>query len=100
MAAKNSLLGWGLSLGALWLVQSGAFDGALDIEETPGKHNPTQNEWSLGYQPDEPTGKGLYFYRCAEARALGVAPIRRGQPGYREGLDGDGDGIACEPYRH
>ncbi|TNE38964.1 MAG: excalibur calcium-binding domain-containing protein [Sphingomonadales bacterium] len=23
----------------------------------------------------------------------------RGEPGYREGMDGDGDGIACEPYR-
>ncbi|MFA5966595.1 MAG: excalibur calcium-binding domain-containing protein [Sphingomonas sp.] len=22
-----------------------------------------------------------------------------GEPGYREGLDGDSDGIACEPYR-
>ena len=39
-----------------------------------------------------------YFRRCDEARAAGVAPMRRGEPGYREGLDGDGDGIACEPY--
>ena len=42
---------------------------------------------------------GLSFHTCAEARAAGVAPIRRGQPGYAKHLDRDGDGIACEPYR-
>lgn len=26
-------------------------------------------------------------------------PIYRGEPGYRVEMDGDGDGIACEPYR-
>lgn len=34
---------------------------------------------------------------CAEMRARGGA--RRGDPGYRPEWDGDGDGIACEPYR-
>lgn len=36
---------------------------------------------------------------CNDARAAGTAPIYRGEPGYRDGMDGDGDGIACEPYR-
>ena len=36
---------------------------------------------------------------CAEARARGLAPARRGQPGYAPWLDADNDGIACEPYR-
>lgn len=36
------------------------------------------------------------FANCAEARAAGVAPIRRGEPGYSSALDRDGDGIACE----
>jgi hypothetical protein len=40
----------------------------------------------------------VYYSRCAEARAAGAAPLYRGQPGYREGLDRDGDGVACEPY--
>ncbi|MFD2136119.1 excalibur calcium-binding domain-containing protein [Novosphingobium resinovorum] len=39
------------------------------------------------------------FRSCAEARAAGAAPMRRGQPGYNPQLDGDDDGIACEPYR-
>lgn len=39
------------------------------------------------------------FRSCAAARAAGAAPMRRGQPGYNPNLDGDHDGIACEPYR-
>lgn len=35
---------------------------------------------------------------CAAARAVGLAPARRGQPGYHPHLDRDNDGIACEPW--
>jgi hypothetical protein len=41
----------------------------------------------------------VYYSGCNEARLVGAAPIHRGQPGYREEMDGDGDGIACEPHR-
>ncbi|WP_312880730.1 excalibur calcium-binding domain-containing protein [Aminobacter carboxidus] len=36
---------------------------------------------------------------CDAARAVGVAPARRGQPGYWPSHDADNDGIACEPYK-
>jgi hypothetical protein len=36
------------------------------------------------------------FPNCAAARAAGAAPLRVGSPGYRAGLDQDGDGVACE----
>lgn len=36
---------------------------------------------------------------CDDARAAGTAPIYSGEPGYREKMDGDSDGVACEPYR-
>ena len=36
------------------------------------------------------------FASCAEARAAGAAPLRRGDLGYSLGLDSDKDGIACE----
>ena len=49
--------------------------------------------------PDRPRRGGVYYRNCAAARAAGRAPIYRGQPGYRSGLDGDNDGVACEPYR-
>ncbi len=42
---------------------------------------------------------GIYFRKCDDVRAAGLAPLYRGDPGYREGLDRDNDGIACEPYR-
>lgn len=41
-------------------------------------------------------GSDVYYARCADARAAGKAPLYAGQPGYREGLDGDNDGVACE----
>lgn len=37
-----------------------------------------------------------YYASCAAARADGKRNIRRGQAGYRRGLDRDNDGIACE----
>lgn len=49
------------------------------------------------YAPPAPSG--IYYRSCADARAAGAAPLYRGQPGYRPEMDGDGDGIACEPYR-
>lgn len=46
-----------------------------------------------------PSSNGVYYRNCDAARAAGAAPLRRGQPGYRVEMDGDRDGIACEPYR-
>lgn len=46
----------------------------------------------------QPSGQ-VWFRNCAAARAAGAAPLYRGRPGYRPEMDGDGDGIACEPYR-
>lgn len=46
-----------------------------------------------------PSPSVVYYGNCAAVRAAGAAPLYRGQPGYRPEMDGDGDGIACEPYR-
>ena len=42
---------------------------------------------------------GRAYANCAEARAAGAAPVRRGEPGYGPHLDRDGDGVGCEPWR-
>lgn len=42
---------------------------------------------------------GAYYSGCDAARAAGVAPIYSGEPGYRPEMDGDSDGVACEPFR-
>jgi len=41
---------------------------------------------------------GYQFPGCDAVRAQGLDPLQRGEPGYGEHMDGDGDGIACEPY--
>jgi hypothetical protein len=46
--------------------------------------------------PVNPPANNPIYASCAEARAAGAAPLRRGQPGYSTRLDRDGDGIACE----
>ena len=33
---------------------------------------------------------------CTEARAHGIAPVRRGYPAYEYMRDADGDGVVCE----
>lgn len=50
-------------------------------------------------RPRAVQARGVYYANCTQARAAGAAPIYYGQPGYRPEMDGDGDGIACEPYR-
>lgn len=42
-----------------------------------------------------PSSGGAYR-NCADARAAGAAPVRRGDPGYAPHLDRDNDGIGCE----
>ena len=44
-----------------------------------------------------PTGEQEVVYRnCTQVRQAGAAPIRRGEPGFSDRLDRDGDGVACE----
>ena len=72
---------------------------------------PTRDEQSqaapvpfVGIAPTSKTGRPagadvpapVSFRNCAEVRAAGAAPLRRGDPGYRSGLDGDNDSVACE----
>lgn len=45
---------------------------------------------------EENSRETVYYKGCAEARAAGATPLKKGNPGYRSNLDGDGDGIACE----
>ena len=54
---------------------------------------------ATGMMRERAPQEGDYWRGCDDARAAGTAPIYRGEPGYREGMDGDSDGIACEPYR-
>jgi len=46
----------------------------------------------------QPTADVSPYRSCRAARAAGAAPMYRGAPGYNPNLDGDHDGVACEPY--
>jgi micrococcal nuclease len=47
--------------------------------------------------PTATTSAGaVYYSSCSRVRAAGKAPLLRGQPGYRAGLDGDHNGVACQ----
>ena len=56
---------------------------------------PSKNFTSPRIAP-APRGAGV-FANCAEARAAGAVPVRRGEYGYGLHLDRDGDGVGCEP---
>lgn len=44
----------------------------------------------------QPTTEDVHYANCDAVRAAGKAPLHRGDPGYRSGLDRDSDGLACE----
>ena len=73
-------------------------------EDSP-KYMSADNPWSLANSAKAREGtavrtveNSVHYSGCHDARTAGVAPIRAGEPGYREAMDGDGDGIACEPH--
>ena len=45
--------------------------------------------------PTDASGQ-VYYSSCSKVRAAGKAPLLEGQPGYRSGLDGDHNGVACQ----
>lgn len=69
---------------------------AQDAQAKRGSSGGSSSSASESKATNKPT---RHFRNCAEARAAGVAPVRRGEPGYAPHLDRDRDGIACEPYR-
>ena len=46
----------------------------------------------------ETVERSIHYSGCNEVRAADKAPLYRGDPGYGKHMDGDSDGIACEPY--
>ncbi len=76
-----------------------AADGCHNDRQRGGRHchrapSATQTSRPQGFTSRTNTGRA--FANCAEARAAGAAPVRRGQPGYGPHLDRDNDGVGCE----
>lgn len=68
----------------------------------PGAATPPSSPLSFAEPSPAPSPiiSNVHYSGCNEVRAAGAAPLYRGQPGYREEMDGDDDGIACEPHRN
>jgi hypothetical protein len=68
-----------------------------DQPRSPGMAYPQEPAAPPARVPAPTPTASTYYPNCAAAVAAGAAPISRGQPGYRPELDGDGDGVACDP---
>lgn len=81
----------------LWLAGVGAFAiayvGATYVlsPDAPGKAQ-LRREWSKRTTDQQYSG-------CGQARTNKHENIASWEPSYRSHMDGDGDGLACEPYR-
>lgn len=81
----------------IWLAGTGAFvitfAGATYVlaPDAPGTAE-LRREWSKRTTDQQYSG-------CGQARANNHEDIASWEPSYRIHMDGDGDGLACEPYR-
>ena len=66
-----------------------------DTDSVPLAPAPTPAPAPVQVAP-APAPAGVYFKNCRAAWDAGAAPLYRGDAGYRDALDGDSDGKACE----
>lgn len=71
----------------------GLTDDIDDEPETPLGEGEDEEE---AESEEESESQSVYYDNCTDARNAGAAPISRGEPGYRAGLDRNKDGVACE----
>jgi Excalibur calcium-binding domain len=91
-----SLLAGSLAIGAVVGVGSLAISPYVPADIVSGARSVAV---VAGIKRQREPQAGDYWSGCSEARDAGTAPIYVGEPGYRDDMDGDNDGIACEPYR-
>jgi micrococcal nuclease len=82
----------------IWSIENYAQEDGYHTEVSATKkveQQPKEQSKQTSAPSSEPSSD-VYFKTCKDARAAGAAPLHTGDPGYRSGLDRDGDGIACE----
>ena len=80
------------------------FGGVLFLTAPTAPEHPSAAPTTAAAKTDTEAARiaaesSVYYAGCNEVRDLDKAPLYRGQPGYRIVMDGDNDGIACEPHR-
>ena len=77
-----------MTFGGVWMLSAPAgSNAAVDLRKAVSPP-----------EPAKATVESVYYPGCNAVRAAGKAPLYRDQPGYRPDMDGDSDGIACEPH--
>jgi micrococcal nuclease len=71
-------------------------EGGVAVPSPPPAAQPAPPPVPAPPRVPAPPPAEAYYPNCDAARRAGAAPLHRGQPGYRSGLDRDGDGVACE----
>jgi len=108
-----ALLGATIGLGGLTVFESVSAAPPSDPSSTPQAANATRTalprqatpaRTQRAFEQSTPivhavTPRQSAFPNCDAARAAGAAPVYAGEPGYGAHLDGDDDGIGCEPHR-
>lgn len=65
--------------------------------DTEGVEIYVQGQDLQGQEQQEPGPADDFVYpNCTAVREAGAAPLHRGDPGWQDKLDRDGDGVACE----
>ena len=85
------------ALVAAGISASGSGDGIV-VTQSPAAGTIVSSSQYVSYYAEQPKIYigNAYFENCTAARAAGAAPLYRGDSGYRDGLDRDNDGVACE----
>jgi hypothetical protein len=80
----------------LWVTQAEHDAIARVLADCPGEPVPSPSTPAPVDGAAEPSTPVQPYANCAAARAAGAAPLHRGDPGWSDSMDGDGDGVACE----
>ena len=98
LAVAGSLLFAGWTLWPLFAPETPRSAAGL-VSQAQAAVQSTGIEEAVTNFVDPPPPVDQHFFNCRAAHAAGYEDIPRGDPSYREWMDGDSDGLACEPYR-
>ena len=81
----------------LWMTRAERDASADVLASCPDEPLPTADgEPAAPVSPGGPPPEEASYADCDAVRAAGAAPIRRGDPGWRDRFDRDGDGTGCD----
>jgi hypothetical protein len=79
----------------LWVTRAERNAAATVLAGCPGEPLPGTASTDVTAEA-APAPAATGYADCDAVRAAGAAPIRRGEPGWSDAFDGDGDGVGCE----